>query len=145
MFDALFAEGPLVTVHAIAAMAALGLGILQFAGPKGVISHRAIGYCWVTAMAIVAVSSFWIHDFRIIGPFSPVHILSVVVLFTVPMAVLHARRGQIGRHRKAMISIFVVALIGAGLFTLLPLFILPGIRMHYAAKEQQRLEGELAR
>ncbi|MEM6332984.1 MAG: hypothetical protein AAF823_06560 [Planctomycetota bacterium] len=31
------------------------------------------------------------------------------------------------------------------LFTLLPLFILPGIRMHYAAKEQQRLEGELAR
>jgi uncharacterized membrane protein len=37
-----------------------------------------------------------------------------------PIAVLHARRHRIAQHRFAMISIFVGALVIAGLFTFLP-------------------------
>jgi uncharacterized membrane protein len=28
-------------------------------------------------MAMVAISSFWIHQIRLLGPWSPIHLLSV--------------------------------------------------------------------
>jgi uncharacterized membrane protein len=71
-------------------------------------------------MAVIAISSFWIHDIRLIGPFSPIHLLSIFTLAILPLAVWHARRHRVERHRKAMTSIFVGALVIAGLFTLLP-------------------------
>ena len=37
-----------------------------------------------------------------------------------PIAVLHAHRHEVARHRLAMISIFVGALVIAGLFTFVP-------------------------
>jgi len=37
-----------------------------------------------------------------------------------PLAVLHARRHRIKQHRVAMISIFVGALVIAGVFTFVP-------------------------
>jgi uncharacterized membrane protein len=43
-------------------------------------------------MTVIAVSSFWIHGYRIIGPFSPIHFLSIFTLAMLPLAVLHARR-----------------------------------------------------
>ena len=36
-------------------------------------------------MAAVAISSFWIHEIRLVGPFSPIHLLSI---FTPVMLVL---------------------------------------------------------
>ena len=41
-------------------------------------------------------------------------------LAMLPLAVLHARRHRVGRHRNAMIAIFAGALVVAGLFTLMP-------------------------
>jgi uncharacterized membrane protein len=37
---------PLIQIHAFAAMAAFGLGIVQFAAPKGTLPHRTIGWIW---------------------------------------------------------------------------------------------------
>jgi uncharacterized membrane protein len=37
-----------------------------------------------------------------------------------PLAVVHARRHRVDRHRNAMTAIFVGALVIAGLFTLMP-------------------------
>ncbi len=54
------------------------------------------------------------------GPWSPIHLLSVFTLITLPLAVMHARRHRVGRHRNAMIAIFVGALVIAGAFTLAP-------------------------
>jgi uncharacterized membrane protein len=119
-FAPLFAAAPVVQVHAFAALAAFALGAVQLAAPKGTIPHRAVGWTWVVLMALIAVSSFWIHGFRIIGPFSPIHLLSIFTLAMLPLAVLHARRHRVERHRKAMTSIFVGAMVIAGLFTLLP-------------------------
>jgi uncharacterized membrane protein len=71
-------------------------------------------------MATIAVSSFWIHDLRMIGPFSPIHLLSIFTLAVLPLAVLAARRHDVARHRRAMLGLFLGALVVAGLFTLLP-------------------------
>jgi uncharacterized membrane protein len=116
----LLSAPPFIFYHALAAMLALCLGILQLALPKGNRRHRILGYVWVISMVGVAISSFFIHTIQLIGPFSPIHILSVFTLFTVPRAVLAARRGNIKAHRSAMQQLFWFALIGAGLFTLLP-------------------------
>jgi uncharacterized membrane protein len=111
---------PAIQLHAFAAMAAFTLGIVQLAAPKGTLPHRTVGWTWVVLMVVVAATSFWIHDLRIWGLWSPIHLLSIFTLATLPLAVLHARRHRIGSHRNAMIGIFAGALVIAGLFTFVP-------------------------
>jgi uncharacterized membrane protein len=119
-FAPLLKAAPVIQVHAFAAMAAFALGVVQLAAPKGALPHRTIGWIWVLLMTLIAVSSFWIHDIRLIGPFSPIHLLSIFALAMLPIAVMHARRHRVERHRRAMIFIFIGALIITGLITLLP-------------------------
>lgn len=109
-----------IQVHAFAATTAFGLGLAQLALPKGTIPHRAMGWIWVLLMLVVALSSFLIHQIRLWGPFSPIHLLSIVTLVTLPLAVMHARRGHVAGHRWAMLSLFVGGLVVAGAFTFLP-------------------------
>jgi uncharacterized membrane protein len=116
LLDAPFA----IQIHATAALAALVLGIVQLAGIKGTHRHRVMGYAWVALMLLVAVSSFWIHDLRMWGPWSPIHILSIFTLTMLPLGVLRARRHQVQHHRWTMIGIFSGALVAAGIFTLVP-------------------------
>ena len=111
---------PAIQLHAFAALAAFGLGAAQLAAPKGTLPHRAAGWAWVTLMVIVAGSSFWIHELRVWGPWSPIHLLSIYTLAMLPLAAMHARRHRVEEHRKAMIAIFVGALVVAGLFTFWP-------------------------
>jgi uncharacterized membrane protein len=118
--EPLLTSTPVIQVHAFAAMGAFVLGLVQFVAPKGTLPHRTIGWIWVTLMTVIAASSFWIHEIRMTGPFSPIHALSIFTLIMLPLAVLHARNHRVMQHRKAMISIFVGALIIAGAFTFLP-------------------------
>jgi uncharacterized membrane protein len=111
---------PAIRLHAFAAMTAFALGIVQLSAPKGTLPHRTIGWIWVTLMAIVGVSSFWIHELRLWGPWSPIHLLSILTLVTLPLAVWAAHRHAVDHHRRAMTGIFFGALVIAGLFTLVP-------------------------
>ena len=116
----LLSAPPPIPWHAFAALAALAMGGAQLALPKGTTRHRVMGYAWAALMLVIAASSLWIQQIRLIGPFSPIHILSIIVLITVPLAVWHAHRHRVAKHRRVMISLYVFALIGAGVFTLLP-------------------------
>ncbi|MGY8662921.1 DUF2306 domain-containing protein [Bradyrhizobium sp. UFLA05-109] len=111
---------PAIPLHAFAAMTAFVLGVVQFAAPKGTLPHRTVGWIWVALMAIVAASSFWIHQIRLVGPFSPIHLLSIFTLVMLPLAVWRAHTHRVADHRRIMIFMFIGALVVAGLFTLLP-------------------------
>jgi uncharacterized membrane protein len=111
---------PPIPLHAVAAMTAFVLGIVQLAAPKGTLPHRTIGWLWVGLMLTVAASSFWIHQIRLSGPWSPIHLLSIFTLITLPLGVWMAHRHRVADHRRIMVSIFSGALVIAGLFTLLP-------------------------
>jgi len=111
---------PSISLHTFAAMAAFLLGVVQLAAPKGTLPHRTLGWVWVSLMAVVALSSFWIHQIRLLGPWSPIHLLSIFTLVMVPIAVWRARRHRVADHRRIMTMTFVGALVIAGLFTLLP-------------------------
>lgn len=96
-FAPLLDAAPAIPLHALAAMAAFVLGLVQFAAPKGTLPHRTIGWIWVLLMASVAISSFWIHTIRLVGPFSPIHLLSIFTLVMVPLAVWRAHTHRVGR------------------------------------------------
>jgi uncharacterized membrane protein len=113
-------EAPAIPFHAFAAMTAFVLGLVQFAAPKGTLPHRTIGWIWVGLMASVAISSFWIHKIRLVGPWSPIHLLSIFTLTMLPLAVWMAHRHRVVEHRRIMILMFTGALVVAGLFTLVP-------------------------
>lgn len=116
----LWNDGVIISIHAIVAIGAMVLGAFQFILPKGTSTHRGIGTLWVSLMAIVAVSSFWIHEFKVFGPFSAIHLLSIVVLFYLFSGIRAARRGEITKHKHQMTQLYLLALLITGALTLLP-------------------------
>jgi uncharacterized membrane protein len=118
--EPLLKAAPAIQVHAAAAIAALGLGIVQFAAPKGTLPHRAVGWAWVALMTIVCISAFFINELRTWGTWGPIHLLAVFTLVMLPFAVLYARKRQVESHKKAMTKLFLGALVIAGVFTLWP-------------------------
>jgi len=116
----LLQASPAIQAHAFAAMAAFVLGGIQIAGPKGTLPHRLIGTVWAALMAGVAISAFFIHELRVWGPWSPIHILAVGTLVTLPVALWRAHRHDVPRHRRAMLGLYLGALVIAGFFTFLP-------------------------
>lgn len=111
---------PAIQIHAFAAMASFALGVVQLSAPKGTLPHRALGWIWVTLMVIVSVTAFFIHEIRLWGPWSPIHLLAILTLGTLPLGVWKAHRHAVQSHRWTMISIFTGGLVVAGLFTFVP-------------------------
>ncbi|MBN9279557.1 MAG: DUF2306 domain-containing protein [Hyphomicrobium sp.] len=116
----LLSASPAIQMHAFAAMAAFGLGLVQLTRRKGDFPHRTVGYIWVGLMLLIAGSSFWIHQMNQWHGFSVIHLLSIWVLFITPFAVMMARRGNISAHRRGMIGLYAGALLVAGFFTFMP-------------------------
>jgi uncharacterized membrane protein len=116
----LLTASPAIQIHAFAAMAAFALGIVQLAAPKGTIPHRVFGWVWVALMAVVSLTAFFIHEIRLWGPWSPIHLLAIFTAAALPVGVWHARRHDVARHRWTMIGIFTGGLVVAGLFTFVP-------------------------
>ena len=118
--DPLRAAPLLIQIHAFAALSAFGLGIFQLVAPKGTTRHRITGWIWVALMATVVVTSFGIHEMRMWGRWSWIHLLSIFTAVMLPVGVVHARRHRVKQHRATMIGLFAGALIIAGIFTLFP-------------------------
>jgi len=116
-----------IQLHALAALAAVGLAAWQLLAPKGDAGHRGVGWVWVVVMAAVALSSFGIRSASSwavspfgLGPFGPIHALSVATLVFLAKGVAEARAGRIKAHRITMLSLVFGALVITGGFTLLP-------------------------
>ena len=108
-----------IQVHALAALSLIPLTALQFYRRKSGLYHRVIGWAWVVLMAITAVSSFWLHGIQLIGPFSPIHFLSILTLVVLVLGIRARRQNRISAHRKHMIGV-AIGWAAAGAFTLLP-------------------------
>jgi uncharacterized membrane protein len=73
-------------------------------------------------MAIVAFSSFGIHGngYRLFSDWSQIHLLSVFAPLMLLLGIVRARQHKARAHAITMISIFVGALVIAGIFTFVP-------------------------
>ena len=108
-----------IQLHTFAALLALVIGPMIFWAAKRTMFHRTLGIVWVALMAVVVASSFFIHEIKQFGNYSLIHVLSLATAVLLPRAVYMARRRN-AFHRSAMIQIYLLALVGAGAFTLLP-------------------------
>ena len=116
----LIEAGWLIALHASTAILSLILGIFIFLRPKGSLIHRSLGYVWIAAMAIVVLSSVFINQIRLWGPFSPIHLLTLFTGFALVSGWLAARRHKVKSHKTTMISLWIGAL-GLNIwFTLMP-------------------------
>ena len=111
---------PAIQIHVAAALASLVLGGVALFRRKGDRLHRWGGCLWVLLAALTALSSFFLFEMKVIGPFSPIHILSVLVLVSLAQGVRAAMQGRIKRHQRIFQSLYGIAFIVTGLFTLLP-------------------------
>lgn len=118
--EPLLSSSPVIVIHAFAAIACFILGIAQFTLAKGTGLHRILGWTWVVLMMLVAATSFFIHEIRMWGNFSWIHLISIFVIVRLPAIVRAARRGNIARHRLGMTLMYAGALLVAGAFTLYP-------------------------
>lgn len=115
--DAFFAAPWHIQLHAASAIAAVGLGAVQLAAPKGTLPHRQLGYVWVALMLIVAVTAIFI---RTGGSFSWIHIFVPLTLFGVAGLIIQARKGLLARHRGTVLGLYIGALMIPGVFSFLP-------------------------
>src|SRR3546814_4009818 len=76
----LTAASTVIQIHTWAAIAGLLLGIAVLWRRKGTPAHRWSGRIWLIIMLVTVGSSFFIHELRTWGPWSPIHVLSVVTL-----------------------------------------------------------------
>jgi len=91
-------------IHLAAVAPALALGAYQLAAAKGTRPHRVLGWLWVGAMVVGAVSSFWIMEQRKGAGWSLIHLLSLWVLIALSLAIWHIRRGNVRAHKRYMIG-----------------------------------------
>lgn len=103
--DVFAALSPVVKVHLLAALLALGLGAALMAGCKGQGFHRAAGWTWVALVLTTAGSSLFITSLNH-GSWSLLHLLSGWTLLILPLAVLAARRRDVAKHRRRMMGLF---------------------------------------
>lgn len=111
---------PVIQAHVAAGLLAILLGPVALYMRSGTKTHKITGYVWVSAMAALALSSFAIHSFAVIGPFSPLHGLALVTLWSLWEGVRHARAGRIAVHRRIYMNLYWFGVIIAGMFNFLP-------------------------
>ena len=118
-------DAPLqIKLHLAAALAALVVGSTILVGAKGTAAHRALGWTYVLLMTVTALSAIFIRRAdggipNFMG-FTPIHLFIVLTAIGLPRALFAIRRGDVRRHARSMTSLFVGALIIAGVFAFLP-------------------------
>ena len=104
------------------------LGTYLLINRKGTPAHQLLGKLYMGLMLFTATVTLFME--AQVGPillnhFGYLHLLSLLVLRTVPLAYIAARRGNIKTHKGRMIGMYIGALLLAGSFT-----VMPGCLMH---------------
>jgi uncharacterized membrane protein len=109
-----------IQIHAGLAILSFALGPVALLRSRRDMMHKVAGYVWVLAMFGTAITSLFISENPMLGPFSPIHILSVITLGGLTYALRAAIRRDTIAHGRAMRALYAQALIIPGVFTFLP-------------------------
>ena len=104
-------------IHLATVVPAVPLGAWVLWGPKGTRGHKAAGRIWALMMVGTAIDSFWLRSLT--GGIGPIHIFSILTLYSIPVSIWNARRGNIEAHRRAMVGVYAGLFIAGG-FTMIP-------------------------
>lgn len=121
-FAPLWSLPPAVALHLATALVAIALGPVALYRRGRDTVHRVVGYTWVAAMLLVALSSFALSAeiLPLVAGFGPIHLLSLWALWQLQRGVAAVRAGDVRRHHGIMRGLYWTGPMIAGLFTLLP-------------------------
>ncbi|MEC7613588.1 MAG: DUF2306 domain-containing protein [Pseudomonadota bacterium] len=109
--------------HLSTVLPAALLGGLLLAFAKGTPVHRLLGKIYMMLMLLTAIITLFMS--AEVGPtllnhFGFIHLLSLLVLITVPRAYIAAKNHDVTSHKYSMLSMYIGAVLIAGSFTLMP-------------------------
>ncbi|WP_114966021.1 DUF2306 domain-containing protein [Alkalilacustris brevis] len=118
--DPIIYSTPLIQLHIWAALVAFGIGPFAILRRRRDVWHRVAGHVWVAAMVVTSLTALGIFEIRLIGPFSPIHLLALLVPVMLWRAVAAIRAGRRVQHARTMTQLYIMSMLVAGGFTLLP-------------------------
>ena len=113
----------LAYIHLATIIPAFVIGTFLLIRRKGSPMHRALGKIYMVLMLFTAIVTLFMSAEigpQLFGHFGLIHLFSILVLTTVPGAYFAARNGNIKRHKRNMIGLYVGGLLIAGSFTFFP-------------------------
>jgi uncharacterized membrane protein len=111
----------LIYFHLLTVMPALVIGAYILLKPKGTPPHRLLGKLYMSLLIVTAVASFFMQaqvGARLFDHFGYIHLVSLLTLYSVPMAYYTARKRNVRRHKRLMVLTYIGAILIAGLFAL---------------------------
>lgn len=113
----------LTYLHLGSLVPAFVIGTYLLLNRKGTPVHRFLGKIYMGLMLFTAFITLFME--ALVGPkflnhFGFIHLLSLLVLYTVPTSYRAIRVGNIKLHKRKMVGLYVGALLVAGAFTLSP-------------------------
>ncbi len=127
-----------IKLHIGFAIMGIVTGVIAMVARKGSLFHRRMGRAFAYSAALTTLVSFLIHEIRLWGIWSPIHLLSLYVLFSIWYGVTAVRKGRLAQHATTMRIVFTSGFVVATGFTLLPdrllgqAFLVPMLQSHPA-------------
>ena len=104
--DPILAAPLAVQSHVLTVVPAFALGGWMLWARKGTALHKALGRIWLMLMVVTAPSSFFIHEIRMVGDFSPIHLLSILTLASCFNIIRTARKRQFSANRRTVLALY---------------------------------------
>jgi uncharacterized membrane protein len=119
--DPIFTAGFAVQLHIAFALPSVALGPVVLFWLRPGMWHKRLGYAWVIAMAGLALSGFFIPSaLGWLEWFGPLHLFSVLTLWSLWHGIALARAGNYRGHRAAFEALWFGGNGVAGLLNFIP-------------------------
>lgn len=113
----------LIYAHLATVIPAVFLGSILLLKSKGTSLHRSLGKVYMTLMLLTAIITLLMPARlgpTLFGHFGFIHGFSLLVIYSVPIAIFYVKRGNIIAHKSVMKGMFLGGIVLAGGFALMP-------------------------
>lgn len=113
----------LAYLHLATVLPAFMLGTCLMMRRKGTPTHKLIGKAFLFLMLFTSVVTLFMSAQvgpKFLGHFGLIHLLSLNVIYGVPVAYWAARNGNIRQHKMNVMGMYFFGLLVAGAFALMP-------------------------
>jgi uncharacterized membrane protein len=113
----------LAYLHLSSILPAFIIGTFLLLNRKGSPGHKLLGKIYMVLMLFTALVTLFMPAQigpTIFGHFGLIHLFSILVLYAVPIAYFAARNGNVQKHKRNMLGVYVGGILVAGAFALAP-------------------------
>ena len=113
----------LMYIHLATVLPCFLIGAWLLLRRKGTTVHKRLGRVYAMLIFFTALVTFLMPAEvgpRLLNHFGFIHLFSVLVVVSVPMALYNIRHGNVAAHRFHMVGVYAGGILIAGTFALMP-------------------------